>query len=67
MKRQNEAKRKPESTFVVRIRYLQKDTWQGEIIWVDGRKRQYFRSDLEMIKLMQGVMEAKEVCVVFRP
>ena len=47
-------------TFVVQIMSEQNETWQGSIQWVDGRETQCFRSELEMITLIQSAMNASE-------
>lgn len=48
------------ATFVVHVQFRRNATWQGTIQWVDGKKRQTFRSTLEMIRLMDEAME--ETC-----
>ncbi|MDR3645835.1 MAG: hypothetical protein P4M02_12265 [Clostridia bacterium] len=45
------------ATFVIHVKYRQNATWQGEIKWVNRDKIQYFRSSLEMIKLMDEALE----------
>lgn len=44
-------------TFVVKILNNQNSTWQGSITWVEGQKTQHFRSALEMLKMIDGVLE----------
>ena len=44
-------------TFVVRVLCRQNNTWQGEVLWAEQNERQYFRSALELVKLMDSVME----------
>lgn len=46
-----------QATFVIHVRYRQNATWQGEIKWVNQNKSQYFRSSLEMIKLMDMALD----------
>ena len=46
---------KPE--FLIRILYRDNVSWQGEIHWLDGDRKEYFRSFLELFALMQEVME----------
>lgn len=46
--------------FLIRINFRQHTTWQGEIEWLDGRIKPpkiFFRSLLEMIRLMQEAVE----------
>ena len=35
----------------------QNSTWQGSITWVEEQKTQNFRSALEMIKMIDGVLD----------
>ena len=44
-------------TFVVKIMNNQNSTWQGSITWVEGQKSQHFRSALEMLKMIDGILE----------
>jgi hypothetical protein len=53
-------------TFEISVRFRQHATWQGEITWVEKNLMQYFRSVLEMLKLidealMDGVEELGQV------
>ena len=43
-------------TFVVEIIEQQKDTWQGQIHWIQGNKKESFRSVLEMLHLMESAI-----------
>lgn len=47
---------KPE--FLIRILYRDHVSWQGEIHWLDGDRKVYFRSFLELIALMQEAVES---------
>jgi hypothetical protein len=44
------------ASFIIHVKYRQNATWQGEIKWVNKNKAQYFRSSLEMIKLMDRAL-----------
>ena len=44
-------------TFLVHIKYRQNATWQGEIRWVEKGKNVSFRSELELLKLMDNALE----------
>lgn len=46
------------ATFVVHVKYRQHSTWQGEVVWAEKGKKKSFRSALELIKLMDGALEA---------
>ena len=39
-------------TFIVKIMNQQNSTWQGSLTWVEEQKKEYFRSALELIKMM---------------
>lgn len=47
-------------TFIIRVRYRQHSTWQGEIAWAEQERKQYFRSALEMLKMIDGALERTE-------
>lgn len=42
--------------FIVEIIAHQKNTWQGQIHWVQGNKKIPFRSVMEMLRLMNLVI-----------
>ncbi len=46
-------------TFIVKILNKKNSTWQGSITWVEKQKTQNFRSALEMIKMIDGVLDEK--------
>jgi len=45
------------ANFIIHVFYRQNATWQGEILWVEGKQEQKFRSVLEMLRLMGSVLE----------
>lgn len=47
------------ATFIIHVRFRQNSTWQGEIKWVSQDKTQYFRSSLEMLKLMEQAIASE--------
>lgn len=49
-------KRKKTATFVVRVRDTGDKTWRGTIDWIDGGQTQEFRSTLELLNLIGGVV-----------
>ena len=51
---------KNEETFVIKILDRQNSTWQGNILWVDQQNEKYFRSALEMLKLIDGALDMRE-------
>ena len=43
-------------TFEIKIQNSQHATWQGYIHWIDVDRKQYFRSVLEMLTLMDEAL-----------
>lgn len=35
---------------------MEKDTWQGKVTWAEKNRSQYFRSALELLKLMDRAL-----------
>lgn len=58
----HEIKAEPDGkgTFIIRVLYRQNATWQGSIQWVEGKKTQNFRSDLEMLKLIDDAVRTQD-------
>ena len=56
MKSENE---KNTGTFIVKILDQRNATWQGTVTWVEEQKTQNFRSALELLKMIDGVLEDK--------
>ncbi len=44
------------NTFIINVTHRQNETWQGSVTWADERKTEYFRSELELLKLMEEAM-----------
>ena len=44
-------------TFVVRILDRKNATWQGSVTWTEQQNVQYFRSALELLKLIDGALD----------
>lgn len=44
------------ATFILKIHFRQNATWQGEIIWMEKKRSAYFRSALEMLFILSGVL-----------
>ena len=47
-------------TFIVEIQDTQNDSWQGSIEWVQGQKKQAFRSTMELLRLIDSVTRDKD-------
>ena len=48
---------KKAETFIIKIMDQQNATWQGSVTWVDEQRERYFRSALELLKLIDGALE----------
>ncbi len=44
-------------TFTIRVQHRQHSSWQGKVTWLEKDETVYFRSALELIKLIDGVIE----------
>lgn len=49
-----------DATFIIRVQYRQHSSWQGEVTWVDQKKKEYFRSVLELVRLMDEALEGEK-------
>lgn len=45
-------------TFLVHVQHRQNSSWQGRITWMDQKKTVYFRSALEMMKLVADALDS---------
>lgn len=45
-----------DSTFIIHVKYRQNASWQGEVTWVDKQKKEYFRSALELVRLIDSAI-----------
>lgn len=45
------------ATFLVNVQYRQNATWQGRVVWAETGRSCYFRSALELLKLMDGALD----------
>ena len=48
------------ATFVIHVKYRQNSTWQGDIFWAEKQEKVYFRSALEMLKLIDSALDQTE-------
>lgn len=60
--RGNDAKggRERKELFYIQIYYRQNSSWQGEVRWQNGSQKMYFRSVLELLKLLDSACEKPE-------
>ncbi len=47
---------KEKQTFILEVNDTQNHSWQGQIEWVQGRKKQSFRSVMELLRLIDSVV-----------
>ncbi len=47
-------------TFVVRVQHRQHSSWQGRVTYLDKNQTVCFRSALELIKMIDGVLDEVE-------
>ncbi len=55
-----EDKNGKEGTFIVQVKYRQNATWQGQVVWAEQNKKVYFRSALELLRLMDNALNSKD-------
>lgn len=48
------------ATFLIRILFRQNASWQGSILWAEGKKEESFRSVLELVFLMNDALNAQK-------
>ena len=51
---------KKKRTFIIEVNDTQNQSWQGSIEWVQGQKKQAFRSVLELLKLMDSALNEED-------
>ena len=52
-------RQKKTETFIIKVMNQQNATWQGSVTWVDEQREQYFRSTLELLKLIDGALKKR--------
>ena len=52
-------RQKKTETFIIKVMDQQNATWQGSVTWVDEQRERYFRSTLELLKLIDGALEKR--------
>ena len=48
------------ATFLIRILFRQNSSWQGSIVWLEGKQEESFRSVLELIFLMNDALNTQK-------
>ena len=52
--------KKQRGTFIVEVCCRENASWQGKVTWADKGRSQYFRSALELLKLMDQALDEGE-------
>lgn len=47
-------------TFIIHIKDNENQSWQGDVEWVQGRRKESFRSMLELLRLVDSVVTENE-------
>lgn len=47
-------------TFVIRVQHRQHSSWQGRVTYLEKNQTVYFRSALELMKIIDGTLDAAE-------
>ena len=45
-------------SFIIRVQHRQNSSWQGRITWIEKNQTMYFRSVLELMKLMESALDS---------
>ncbi|MCR5101523.1 MAG: hypothetical protein K6B41_09230 [Butyrivibrio sp.] len=44
-------------TFILKIEHRQNASWQGELTWTDRKESMKFRSELELLRMIESAYE----------
>lgn len=44
------------ATFAVRVLFRQNSSWQGSVVWIEGKREEPFRSVLELLHLISSAL-----------
>lgn len=58
--KENAIQEHPNQSFVVEIKSTENQTWQGSVTWIEGKKKEYFRSGLELVRLLDSAITKHE-------
>lgn len=47
-------------TFILEINDTQNQSWQGRVEWIQGQKKESFRSAMELLHLLDSVVSDEE-------
>lgn len=49
------ARRGEIATFLIHVKWRQMATWQGESLWVEKNQKEFFESELDLLKILDSV------------
>ena len=49
-----------EATFVVHINKCENESWQGQVTWADRDEKINFRSEMELMKIIDAALDSKD-------
>lgn len=52
-----EIKKNSNQSFVIEVKSQENHTWQGSVTWVEGKKKENFRSALELLRLIDSTLQ----------
>lgn len=52
-----EIKKNSNQSFVIEVKSQENHTWQGTVTWVEGKKKENFRSALELLRLIDSTLQ----------
>lgn len=44
------------ATFLFSVNFRQNATWQGEVLWVENKRSSFFRSEMELFRMIDDVL-----------
>lgn len=53
-------RRMKKNTFILEVYDTQNQSWQGKVEWIQGQKKESFRSVMELLRLIDSVVEEEE-------
>ncbi|MDY3617825.1 hypothetical protein [Agathobaculum sp.] len=48
------------ATFIIRVRFRQNSSWQGEAVWLERERKVFFRSALELLRMIDDALLTSE-------
>lgn len=48
------ARRGDRATFLIHVKWRQMATWQGELLWLERNRKEFFESELDLLKILDA-------------